>query len=74
MAQHFGVDRIFDDIIMCRHLGRPGFSAALDYAREGGIFVVPVPGRSLVDTIEALTTERTQRWTSDHTNDGATSF
>lgn len=53
---------------------RPGLSAALDYAREGGIFVVPALGRSLVDTIETLTTERTQGWTSNRTNDGATSF
>ena len=73
MAQHFGVDRIFDGILMCRHLGRPGLSAALDCPRRWHICRTRT-GRFLVATIEALTTERMQRWTSNHTNDGATSF
>ena len=73
MAQHFGAGRSTTSCAGTRS-DRSGLSAALEYARESGIFVVPALGRSLVDTIETLTTERTQRWTSNRIDDGATSF
>ncbi len=64
------------DDILCRRPARIVLASLLplDCAREGGIFVVPALGRSLVDAIETLTTDRTQRWTSNRTDDGATSF